>query len=81
MLDNSLKASLIISSSIIFSAFVLKVNANYHYETHGDRMGFTVKVDRNTGQRCLVQEGAVRVIGNWREMANSYPVPLNLCKE
>jgi hypothetical protein len=81
MLDNSLKASLIIASSIITSAFVLKLNTKFHYETHGDRMGFTVKVDRNTGQRCLVQEGAVRVISNWREMANSYPVPLNLCKD
>ena len=80
MLNNYIICSLIISFAIICGSFVERTNQRFHYEVHGDQMGLTVKVDRTNGERCLMNEGAVRVVDNWRDMVKSYPVPLNLCR-
>jgi len=80
-LNNLLKSNLIISCSIILSAFTLRANSRYQYEIDGADSGFVVRVDRNTGHRCLMKEGAVRVVNNWEEMASSFPALLILCKK
>jgi hypothetical protein len=81
MLNNFITCSLIISSAIIFGSFLERTSQRFHYEVHGDELGLTVKVDRNNGVRCLMNEGAVRVVDNWRDMVKRYSVPLNLCDD
>jgi hypothetical protein len=79
MLNNFITCSLIIASAIICGALLERTNQRFHYEIHGDDIGFTVKVDKTNGERCLMNEGAVRAVVNWQDMVKRYPVPLNLC--
>lgn len=74
-------SAMLIAGAIIVGSFLDRTKPEYHYEIHGDRAGFTVRINKTSGQRCLLNEGAVRVVGNWRDMAREHPVPLNICKD
>jgi len=72
-------SSMIIATSIIIGSIIDRTKPEYHYEFHGDSIGFTVQTNKTTGHRCLLNEGAVRVVTNWRDMAKNYNIPLKLC--
>jgi hypothetical protein len=79
MSKTALKISAIISMSIIIAAILIRTKPDYHYESIGGDYGFSIRSNKTNGERCLLVEGAVRVVDNWTAMARSYPVPLKLC--
>lgn len=77
---NTLEKLILLMAIILASGMLLeRFKPEYHYEIHGDNMGFSVRVNKTNGERCLLREGAVRAISNWRDLAKNYPVPLELC--
>lgn len=74
-----LKSALIISTSMLVYAIMDRSKPEFHFEIHGDQAGFSVRINRVTGERCLMNEGAVRSVNGWEKMAKLYPVPLELC--
>ena len=78
MLNNFITCSLIIATAVICGALLERTNQRFHYEIHGEEGGITVKVDRNNGERCLMNEGIVRA-ADWHDRVFMNPVPLNRC--
>ena len=79
MTSEILKSALIVSTSIVVYAIMDRSKPEFHFEIHGDRAGFSVRTNSVTGDRCLLNEGAVRSVQGWEAMAKYYPVPLELC--
>jgi hypothetical protein len=79
MTNEILKSSLIISASIFIYAIMDRSKPDFHFEIHGNEAGFSVRTNSVTGDRCLLNEGAVRIVQGWEGMAKNYPVPLELC--
>lgn len=80
MTSDIVKSALIISVSIIVYAIIDRSKPEFHFETHGpNQAGFSVRINKVTGERCLMNEGAVRSVNGWEKMAKFYPVPLELC--
>jgi hypothetical protein len=79
MTNEILKSALIISASILVYAIMDRSKPDFHFEIHGDQAGFSVRTNSVTGDRCLLNEGAVRSVQGWEGMAKHYPVPLELC--
>lgn len=76
-----LKASLIFSVSILVSSAIERLSPNYNFEVHGGQFGFTVRSNKTNGDRCLLDEGAVRATKDWYKLAHAYPVPLKICDD
>ena len=79
-MSKNIEKLIILIAIILVSGMLLeRFKPDYHYEIHGEQMGFSVRVNKTNGERCLLREGAVRSISNWRDLAKTYPVPLNVC--
>lgn len=81
MTNEIFKASVILAGAILISNTIVGLSPDYHFEVHGDQMGFTVRSNKTNGDRCLLDEGAVRAMKDWYMLAHVYPVPLKLCDD